>query len=130
MSTERNHLLFVYNADGGLFNTMTDIAHKIFSPETYACQLCALTHGYLHERRAWREFIETLPCPCMFLHRDELQQRYPQLETVPLPAIFLVTADNPEVAGTSEEIGRCPDLAALQQLVARCCERLHTIGNA
>lgn len=25
-------LLFVYNADGGFFNTMADIGHKLFSP--------------------------------------------------------------------------------------------------
>jgi hypothetical protein len=38
-------LLFVYNADSGVFNLVTDIAHKIFSPQTYACQLCCITHG-------------------------------------------------------------------------------------
>lgn len=47
----RPHWLFVYNADSGLFNTATDIAHKILLPETYACNLCALTHGHfkIHE---------------------------------------------------------------------------------
>jgi hypothetical protein len=52
MSTERDQLLFVYDTDGGPFNTMVDNAHEILSPNTYACQLCALTHGYLHERRS------------------------------------------------------------------------------
>jgi len=27
-------LVFVYNADSGMFNTLTDIAHKVFSPKT------------------------------------------------------------------------------------------------
>ena len=43
-------LIFIYNADSGLFNTVTDIAHKIFSPETYSCNLCALTHDYFTVR--------------------------------------------------------------------------------
>ncbi len=29
-----NPLLFVYNADSGLFNTLGDIGHKLFSPNT------------------------------------------------------------------------------------------------
>lgn len=37
--------IFVCNADSGLFNTMADIGHKIFSAETHACSLCALVHG-------------------------------------------------------------------------------------
>ena len=35
-------LVFVYNADSGVFNALADAAHKIFSPRTYACNLCAL----------------------------------------------------------------------------------------
>ncbi len=28
-------IVFVYNADSGLFNALPDIAHKTFSPATY-----------------------------------------------------------------------------------------------
>jgi len=88
MST-RPPILFVYNADTGLFNTMADIGHKIFSPQTYSCDLCALTHGYFSERGQWREFIEQLDCDCEFLHRDEFVARYPE-ESARLPAVFNV----------------------------------------
>ncbi|MBU0498608.1 MAG: hypothetical protein KJ558_05035 [Gammaproteobacteria bacterium] len=59
-------LLFVYNADSGLFNTLADIGHKIFSPGTYQCDLCALTHGYFQERIEWRAFVESLGVECRF----------------------------------------------------------------
>ena len=59
-----NRLLFVYNADSGLFNTMADIGHKIFSPQTYSCLLCALTHGYFRERDEWRRFVDDNPVLC------------------------------------------------------------------
>ena len=36
---------FVYNADGDVFSLVGDFAHKIFSPKTYNCNLCAITHG-------------------------------------------------------------------------------------
>jgi len=51
-------LIFVYNADSGLLNAMKDWAHKIVSPETYPCSLCALTYDNLGMRRPWREFIK------------------------------------------------------------------------
>ena len=41
----RVELLFVYNADTGLFNTVADAAHKILSPSTYSCNLCKVTYG-------------------------------------------------------------------------------------
>lgn len=53
-------LVFVYNADSGLFNTVTDIAHKIISPSTYSCQLCTLTHSYFSVKKDWTDFLAEL----------------------------------------------------------------------
>lgn len=86
-----NRLIFVYNADSGLFNTLADIAHKVASPQTYACTLCALTHGHFSMRKAWRRFVENSHVNMRFYHRDEFTQRYPEISE-PLPAIFLETA--------------------------------------
>ena len=36
-------LIFIYNANGGIFSAMADAAHKLVSPETYPCSLCAIT---------------------------------------------------------------------------------------
>lgn len=69
-------LLFVYNADSGLFNTLADIAHKIFSPKTYACNLCALTHSPIGMRSDWKTFLADLRQPLEFLHRDEFQHQF------------------------------------------------------
>ena len=79
-------ILFVYNADSGLFNLVADIGHKIFSPSTYSCDLCQLTHGVFKEREAWKSFIETLDLPVEFLHRDEFIKSGLFSDT--LPAIF------------------------------------------
>lgn len=114
-------ILFVYNADTGLFNLMADIGHKIFSPQTYSCDLCALTHGYFSERSQWRAFIEQLDCECDFLHRDEFVARYPE-EKTPLPAVFNVGASGIACCVDAAAIAGCKDLNALQALIsARCC---------
>jgi len=39
----------IYNAQSGKLNTVFDIAHKILSPKTYACDLCQITHGIFAE---------------------------------------------------------------------------------
>src|SRR3954467_6060768 len=83
----RPALVFVYNAESGVFNTLADAAHKIFSPRTYACNLCALTHTALGMRGEWKRFLEGLGVPLEFLHADELRSRY-RLKGVPLPAVF------------------------------------------
>jgi hypothetical protein len=116
----RSQLLFVYNADSGLFNTLADIGHKIFAPQTYACQLCALTYGYFTERAGWREFIDTLPAACEFLHRDQFRARYPGNDTA-LPAVFRVADNRPNVCIDASTLMACDSLAALQQLIRQRC---------
>lgn len=85
-------LVFVYNADSGLFNTLTDIAHKLLSPSTYECNLCNLTHGYFAAREEWTTFLDDLDADIEFLHRDEYMDRYPDSE-VEFPAIFVNAYD-------------------------------------
>lgn len=109
-------LVFVYNADSGLVNTLLDIGHKIVSPQTYSCNLCALTHSTFSMRDEWKQFVAQLDCPMEFLHRDELAERY-GLRDVPLPAIFLKTEAGLRPWIGQEEINRCQSLAELKQLI-------------
>ena len=81
-------LVFVYNADGGHLAGLKDLFHKILSPATYPCSLCAITYGAASMRPEWREFIKTLPVPVDFLHRDEFVRAYPQGARHALPAAF------------------------------------------
>ncbi len=80
-------LIFVYNADSGLFNGLADWAHKILSPKTYACNLCALTYSNVGMRRQWRHFVSQLDIPVEFLHRDELRARH-GVTDIALPAVL------------------------------------------
>jgi len=80
-------LVFVYNADRGLFNMMADISHKVLSPSTYPCNLCGLTHGAFSMRKEWRDFLAKIKPPLTFLHRDEFRKEF-KLED-DLPAIYI-----------------------------------------
>ncbi len=109
-------LIFVYNANSGVFNVLTDTAHKIFSPETYACNLCALTHSNLGMRQEWKDFIESLEGSIKFLHSDELKKRY-AIEAISLPAIFIKEEDKIKIWIDSTALNSCKTLNELKQLI-------------
>ncbi|GLI54497.1 hypothetical protein PM10SUCC1_00120 [Propionigenium maris DSM 9537] len=69
-------LIFVYNADSGMINTLLDIGHKIVNPETYTCNLCKLTYDTFKENAKWKKFREDSVYEMEFFHRDEFEGRY------------------------------------------------------
>lgn len=73
-------IVFVYNADGGAINGIKDYFHKIFSPSTYDCNLCGISFGLGGMKKGWKHFIEELPLPVVFLHRDEFNEEYPNAQ--------------------------------------------------
>lgn len=68
-------LQFVYNARSGKVNALFDIAHKLISPDTYACDLCQLTHDTFRENAAFTALKAEFPIE--LLHIDEYESRYP-----------------------------------------------------
>lgn len=71
--------VFVYNAQSGRLHGLMDAAHKLLSPSTYACKLCALTYGVWSENERWKTFRESFPVSLEFLHIDEFKQNYPEV---------------------------------------------------
>lgn len=112
----RPALVFVYNAESGVFNALADAAHKIFSPRTYPCNLCALTHSAVGVRREWKRFLDGLDRPLEFLHADELAARY-GVEGVPLPAVFQREGERLEVLAGADSINACRTLDDLKRLI-------------
>lgn len=55
---------------------MLDSAHKLINPESYACSLCALTHGVFSEKEEWTEFKESSSLEMKFLHKDAFLKQY------------------------------------------------------
>lgn len=120
MQGQDTQLIFVYNADSGLFNTVSDIAHKIFSPSTYSCSLCALTHSYFAMREEWKSFIESLGVDCRFMHRDEFIKAY-NCQADGWPAIWLKQHNELNVCLESADINKCNDMSELKNLIRENC---------
>ena len=103
-------LIFVYNADSGLMNTLMDIGHKAISPQTYECNLCGLTFGLLSEHKQWKQFRENSNAEMEFLHRDEFEQKYKQKFEYP---IILKKDNDLSIATSPTELNKIETLDEL-----------------
>ncbi len=111
-------LLFVYNANSGTINSLLDTAHKLVSPDTYACELCNLTHGAFREKRVWLRFRESVKTPMQFLHKDEFLAQYKSKWLLPyeFPVVLAVTNKGLELAISKEELS---EIKTPQELIDR-----------
>ena len=116
----KEQLLFVYHANSDLFSTVSDFAHKILSPSTYTCTLCALTYGNFSIKQEWKSFIETLPVKAIFLYKDEFKKQY-RMDTA-LLAVFLQSGDTIKEFISRQEIENCRSLDELKKLVIQKLE--------
>lgn len=106
----------IYEADSGLLNALLDTLHKLASPSTYPCRLCALTYGPLGMKRDWARTVAALPYPVDFLHRDEWKERFPETP-VALPAILLQSDTGVESLVSAAEFEGLTTLPALVALL-------------
>jgi hypothetical protein len=113
-----SNLIFVYNADSGVLNALKDWAHKIVSPQTYACSLCALTYDNLGMRRPLREFIQVLGYEFEFIYRDELADKH-GIQDASLPAAFLLQDGELRLWIKSEVLDALQSLDELQDIVTQ-----------
>ena len=97
-------------------NTLPDIGHKIVSPQTYSCNLCAITHSTFSMRGEWKNFVAGLEVSVEFLQRDQLEKQY-GIRDVGLPAGFRKNNGTQEAWVTREEINRCRALGDLERLI-------------
>jgi len=104
-------LIFVYNADSGLMNTLMDIGHKAISPQTYECSLCGLTFGILKEHKQWKQFRLASSMDLEFLHRDEFQQQYNR--TFEYPVILQENNNELDIAISNIELNKIKTLDEL-----------------
>ncbi|MEM8738575.1 MAG: hypothetical protein AAGG38_08875 [Planctomycetota bacterium] len=124
-------LVFVYNARSGRWNAALDSAHKLVSPGSYRCGLCAVTHHPLGMKKRWRAFVAALPAEVEFLHRDEAVGRY-DVSGVRWPAVL---AERPGGAGGEPEAtvwldaDRMGGATGLEQLERLILDRLAEDGT-
>ncbi|WP_162054916.1 hypothetical protein [Pontibacter pamirensis] len=108
-------LQFIYNAKTGLFNKLTDFAHKAISPATYNCNLCALTYGTFTMKQEWSDYIKSLPLEVAFIYRDEWKYKTAHRD---YPLVALQTGEKePEVLLEASQLNELKSLQELKQAI-------------
>jgi hypothetical protein len=119
-----SRVIFVYNAQSGLFSALSDYVHKIISPDTYDCQLCAVTYGNLGMRSTWAGYVKALPAKVIFTYKDKLIAEPPVMRNAELPAAFVIRDNETKPAITAKEFNACQSEEAL---IALCTEKLEPL---
>ncbi|WP_296386136.1 GTPase [Winogradskyella sp.] len=102
-------LLFIYNANSGKLNALFDAGHKLFSPSTYQCSLCALTYDTFTENTIWKTFRKESKLEMEFYHKDEFEAKFPSVKMI-YPTILkleskqLTTVLNPDVLNEISDV--------------------------
>ena len=120
---DESELIFVYNAKSGIVNEFLDFAHKIVSPSTYNCNLCAISYGNFTMKKKWSDYISSLPVRSTFTYKDKVSEYgYNNIE---LPSIIFRNGSRSKVIISSEEINK---LKKIDQLINILSDRLKDQG--
>jgi hypothetical protein len=87
MTPPQSTLIIVYNAEAGMTAAILDSVHKLLSPATYPCDLCALTYGLVRMSPRWKQWLAAQEFGTRFYHRPDFRVAYPTLD-IELPAIL------------------------------------------
>ena len=122
-SEENLELIFIYNAKSGVVNELIDFAHKIVSPETYDCNLCALSYGMFSMKKKWSTYIETLPLKSTFTYKDKFSKN--GYSNIKFPSVFIRSNEKLDEIISAAEIN---EIKNLDQLIGLLNQKLYQQG--
>jgi hypothetical protein len=100
-----------------MFARVSDAFKKIATPDKYQCNLCMVTYGAVSMKDEWKEFLSTFSFEKEFLHRDEFQKQYPELESTKLPAIFISQNNTLSLLVSADDINMQKNIIGLKNII-------------
>ena len=122
-SEENLELIFIYNTKSGVVNELIDIAHKLVSPETYDCNLCAISYGAFSMKKKWSTYIETLPFKSTFTYKDKFSKN--GYNNIKFPSVFIRINEKLDEIISATEIN---EIKNLDQLIGLLNQKLYQQG--
>lgn len=117
MLDKNSMLIFVYNANSDLFSAATDFMKKILTPDSYSCNLCAVTYGSVSMKSPWKNYIDTIPNEKRFLHKDEFLKEFPNYNSIELPTILTKDEEDIKIFLSAKEINKTKNLSDMITLM-------------
>ena len=118
-----SELIFIYNAKSGLVNQFLDFSHKIVSPSTYNCNLCAISYGNFLMKKKWSNYISSLPVKSTFTYKDKVSKY--GYDNIELPSIIFRNDSRSGVIISNDKIN---NLKNIEQLIELMNEKLKDLG--
>ena len=122
-SEENLELLFIFNTKSGVVNELIDFAHKIVSPETYDCNLYAISYGAFSMKKKWSTYIEALPFRSTFTYKDKFSKN--GYNNIKFPSVFIRSNEKLDEIISATEIN---EIKSLDQLIGLLNEKLDQQG--
>jgi len=119
-------LIFIFNADSGAVSSIKDFFHKMVKPSTYQCNLCAVTFGNFGMKKDWAKYVQEIEqdVNVEFLHRDEFEEYYPEVQDAKYPSAYFHNPEGTRVFISQEEMNAVESIDGLKKMVN---ERLNQI---
>ncbi len=108
-------LLFIYNANSGKLNALFEAGHKLISPSTYKCSLCALTHNAFNENGTWKNYRTQSKMEMEFYHKDEFEATFPNVNMI-YPTVLKLENQQLSTVLNSEAL---KELSTIEALIER-----------
>ncbi len=110
-------LILVYNANATVFAVTVDFFHKLFSPQTYQCNLCRVTYGPVTIKKEWKQFLDSLSYTVVFYHKDQFVRDVPGSGVETFPVILTREAGVLSVLVSTDEINQVSTIDELKLLL-------------
>lgn len=109
-------IIFIYNANSSIFSKAIDFAHKIISPKTYVCNLCAVTFGNFSMENKWKIYLEKINHKAQFFFKDDFEKSYPN-NIIEFPTVLIKSSNSLQVLLNTKQLNQCKTLDDLIQLL-------------
>lgn len=112
-------LIFVYNASTNILSLAKDAMNELVLNKS-VCSLCSLTYaGGLTKTRPWKDFIQNLAIPSIFLYKNNFAKKFPNQTVEGFPIIFLEKDGVLDVLLNAHEIDEMESLNELEQAITK-----------
>ena len=115
--SDKKKVLFVYNANSGLANTVKDFWKKILRPSSYECNLCMQTFSVFGMKKDWKKFVQNLEIETEFLHKNEFEEQF-AIKDAKYPSAYIQNDGNLALFITQEEMNNVKSLEEMETLVS------------
>ncbi|MUU77766.1 GTPase [Winogradskyella endarachnes] len=99
---------------------MFDAVHKLFSPSTYQCSLCALTHDVFWENKTWKNFRLQTNFEMVFYHKNEFEAKFCKVD-VAYPIILKLENNKLTTVLIAEVLN---EITSIEALIERINSRI------